>query len=88
MRWGIQVGAFAKEAQALSAAKSVASKLPSLMTNGHIAVVPLKKRNGRVLHRARIHGLTQREAYRACKVLKDCLQVRLDDSLEVASAAR
>ncbi len=86
--WGIQVGAFAKQSQARSAAENVASKLPSLMTNGRIAVVPLQKRNGRTLHRARIHGLTQRQAYRACKLLKDCLQVRLADPLEVASAAR
>jgi len=86
--WGIQVGAFARQAQALRAAKQVAIKLPSLMTNGRIAVVPLKKRNGRLLHRARIHGITKRQAYRACKLLKDCLEVRLNGPLEVASAAR
>ena len=84
--WGIQVGAFARRTQALRAANKVAGRLPHLMDDGRVRIVPLKKRSGRILYRARIYGITKREAYRACKVLKDCLEVRTNEPLEVAQA--
>ena len=87
-RWGIQVGAFSRYSQALAAAKTSAKKLPVLMEHGYIEVVPLKQRSGKVLHRARIYGFSKGQAYLACKKFRDCLEIRLEDPMEVASTTR
>lgn len=87
-RWGIQVGAFSRYSQALAAAKASATKLPVLMKQGYIEVVPLKQRSGKILHRARIYGFSKGQAYLACKKFRDCLEIRLEDPMEVASTER
>ena len=86
--WAIQVGAFAQSNQAYEAARRAIEIAPSLLTEGAIKVVPLKKRNGRVLHRARIRGITKKQAYRACRFIErrkgQCMEIRMRDSVEVA----
>jgi len=87
-RWGIQVGAFARYSQAYEAARRAIEIAPSLLMEGTIKVVPLKKRNGRTLHRARIKGISQTQALRACDFLKkrdaQCMKISMRDDYRVA----
>jgi D-alanyl-D-alanine carboxypeptidase len=87
-RWAIQVGAFARYAQAYEAARRAVEIAPSLLTEGAIKVVPLKKRNGRTLHRARIRGITKNQAYRACRYIEkrkgQCMEIRMRKGFSVA----
>ena len=91
-RWGIQVGAYARYSQAYDAARRAIEVAPRLLRNGTIKVVPLKKRNGKVLHRARIKGISQKQATLACKFLKKrkahCMKIRMRDGYRVASFER
>ncbi len=88
-RWGIQVGAFAQSEQAENMATKARKTVPSLLDGGIVSIVPLTKKNGKVLHRARVYGLSKREAYRACKLLErrhiPCMELRGPDSLEMAA---
>lgn len=90
--WGVQVGAFRKYDVALSEALRATDTLPKLLNENGIHIAPLKKRNGRKLHRARIYGLTKREAFRACKLLErrkfPCLELRAPANLELAELPR
>ena len=80
-RWGIQVGAYMRYSPAYEIAAKVVEMLPRLLENGTIKVVPLKIRNRRPVYRARILGLSKKQAYRACRILKkrkmDCMEMRL-----------
>ena len=80
-QWGIQVGAYMRYSPAYERAVTVVERLPGLLENGTIKVVPLKIRNRRPVYRARILGLSKRQAYRACRILKkrkmDCMEMRL-----------
>jgi len=91
-RWGIQVGAFAKKRQARNMAVKAVATLPALLEDGVTRIVPLRKRNGRVLHRARVYGLSKREAYRACKLLErrrmPCMELRTPKAMELAELSR
>ena len=87
-RWGIQVGAFARHSQAYEAARRAIEIAPSLLMEGTIKVVPLKQRNGRTLHRARIKGISRTQANRACIFLKkrkaQCMKIRMREGYRVA----
>jgi len=76
--WGIQVGAYKKYGQAYTRATKVFSKFPRYLKSGTVEVSELSKRNRRSLYRARIAGISKRQAYRACKVLErrriDCME--------------
>ena len=91
-RWGIQVGAFARYKQAYEAASKAIEKAPSLLMDATIKVVPLKKRNGRTLHRARLKGLSKGQASRACALIKkrkgDCMKIKMRDGYRIASYVR
>lgn len=91
-RWGVQVGAFARYTQAYEAARRAVEIAPSYLLNGNIKVVPLKKRNGRTLHRARIKGISKTQASRACAFLKkrkaQCMKIRMPDGYRVAANTR
>ncbi len=80
-QWGIQVGAYMRYSPAYEMAAKVIERLPRLLENGTIKVVPLKIRNRRPVYRARILGLSKKQAYRACRILKkrkmDCMEMRL-----------
>lgn len=88
-QWAIQVGAYKQYGPAYRIAVKVVAKLPDLLGDGTIKVVPLKKRNGLILYRARILGLAKKQAYKACRILKqrrmDCMEVRLK-GVQVASS--
>ncbi len=66
--WGIQVGAFAKFAQARRAADIAADKLPAL--NASIEIQAVNK-SGRTLYRARLMGVTRGDAQSSCGALQD-----------------
>ncbi|CCQ74285.1 Putative D-alanyl-D-alanine carboxypeptidase. Putative beta-lactamase-type transpeptidase fold [Magnetospira sp. QH-2] len=89
-QWGIQVGAYAKHEPARKVAAKAVKKAPSLLSKGRITVVPLRKRSGKVLYRARIVGLDKRTAYAACRTLKrgkmDCMELKVKTGVQVAEA--
>lgn len=86
--WGIQVGAFAKAGDARTVAEKSKGLLPVILGDGVVRVVPLKRKTRADLFRARIHGIERRNAYRACKLLKNrgfqCLEVRVTEPVQVA----
>ena len=88
-RWGIQVGAYAKQKQAFNAATKAVAMIPSLLENGRVNIVPLKRKKGRPLHRARIVDLTKKQAYQTCRYLKkrnqQCMELTVKRPVEVAS---
>ena len=91
-RWGIQVGAYAQYSRAYDAARKAIEVAPRQLRNGTIKVVPLKKRNGKTLHRARIKGISQKQATLACRFLKKkkahCMKIRMRDGYRVAANNR
>jgi D-alanyl-D-alanine carboxypeptidase len=88
--WGIQTGAYSKQSQASDVAHRVSTIVPLLLNTGFVTVVPLVKKNGRILYRSRLHRIPKKQAYRACRILKtkriNCLVVRLPVSQQVAQA--
>lgn len=82
--WAVQVGAFSQVSQAQRAAEKAIGKVPSYLADGQVRIVPLKKRNGSILHRARIVGISKRDAYRTCRVLRDCMELKTEINAEVA----
>jgi D-alanyl-D-alanine carboxypeptidase len=83
--WAVQVGAFSRKNQAQAAAAQAVGKASKYLAHGQVKIVPLKKRSGKILHRARIVGITKREAYRSCRVLRDCMELRTKYGPELAS---
>ena len=90
LAWGIQVGAFAKYSHAHRIASEAAAIVPNLLETGQVVVVPLDKKSGKRLYRSRIHGITRKQAYQACKVLEkrkhQCMELRVPADLQVAQA--
>lgn len=84
--WGVQVGAFSREDQARAAAEAALKKASQYLQSGQIKIVPLQKRNGTVLHRARVVGISKGDAFKTCKLLKDCME--LQDNLPPELASR
>lgn len=84
--WAVQVGAFKKVSQARNAAEKAIDKVSRYLSDGHIHIEPLKKRNGRTLHRARIIGISKRAAFRTCRILKDCMELKAPPPPELAAA--
>ncbi len=86
--WGIQVGAFSKEIQASEVAHDTAAIVSKLLETGFVTVVPLVKKNGKILYRSRIHRIPKKQAYKACRILEvkgtNCMVVRLPVSQQVA----
>lgn len=87
--WTVQVGAFARQTQAYEAAQTAVDYAPDLLKKGQIKIVPIKRRNGKMLHRARIIGITKRQAYNACRSLKkkrmNCMEISGKKAWQVAS---
>ena len=88
--WGVQVGAYFTHAPAYAAAKKAVARAPSYLEDGVIAVVPLKRKKRRPVYRARILGISKKEAYRACRVLKrrkmHCMELRMKPGTQMAAA--
>jgi len=85
--WAVQVGAFSQVSQAQAAAEKAIDKAPRYLGDGLVRIVPLKKRNGAVLHRARIVGISKRDAYRTCRILRDCMELKTPVNAELAQRA-
>ena len=89
-RWGVQVGAYNRYAQARESAHIAMDLATKYLGAGVIQIVPLKTRRGRILYRSRIHGLGKRTAYAACRILerknRPCMELRIKDGVEFASA--
>lgn len=83
--WAVQVGAFSKKHQALAAAEKAVGKASRYLADGQIQIVPLTKRSGKVLHRARIVAISKRDAYRSCRILRDCMELRTTYQPELAA---
>ena len=81
--WGVQVGVYPRRASALATAKAALGKAPKALSEGTIAVVPLKGRKG-PLYRARIVGLEKQQAEAACRTLKgakaQCMVLRMGEA--------
>jgi hypothetical protein len=77
--WGVQVGVYPRRDAALATAKAALGKARTL-SDGTVAVVPLKGRKG-PLYRARIVGLGKSQAEAACRALKvakaQCMVLRM-----------
>jgi len=64
--WGVQVGAFLKEAEAEAQISSISGL--HILTKAKVNISPLT-RNGQTLYRARFDGLSVKDAQAACKSL-------------------
>lgn len=77
-QWGIQVGAFSRFATAHLAATRAARNAPRLLSHGKVTIDPAGQGASRV-YRARLMGLSEIRARKACEVLAakefDCLTI-------------
>lgn len=92
VEWGIQVGAYKTTKPARSIAQKAINKAPDLLMDGYIKIVPLTKGVRTRVFRARILGLSKKQAYRACRVLKadkiNCMELRVKKGLrQIADAS-
>ena len=85
-QWGIQVGAYKTYSPAYAIAVKAQAQAPAYLEDGRIKVVSNGKR--RPLYRARILGLSKRQAYRACRLLErrkmSCMELR--ERIQLAQA--
>lgn len=83
--FGIQVGAFAKQAAARTAANRATQAVPELLGEARIVVDTQRTENGGVLYRARVIGLSKPTAEEACRNLQesrtDCLVLKTGSNL-------
>jgi len=73
-KWAVQIGAFDNQSSAGSALRTARKKLPIGFENTTMMAVPLKTATGTIF-RARLGGMTQVEANRACQYFKECIPV-------------
>jgi D-alanyl-D-alanine carboxypeptidase len=87
--WGIQVGAFNSYEPALKAANRASKKVASLVKTAQVVVDETAK-GKTTLYRARLIGLSKKNAQAACKKLKakaiDCLVFQTDVTLAMNAA--
>lgn len=78
-QWAIQVGVYNQYQPAYDIARKIAEKFPDILQGGSVAVAPLTKNNRKPMYRARIQGLSKKQAQQACYNLKrrdiDCMEV-------------
>lgn len=72
--WAIQIGAFNSEATARAHAQSLQGDTGLPLADTQITVSPLAQASGKVLHRARLSGLTAGHAQSVCKTLASAAQ--------------
>ncbi|HIJ37395.1 MAG TPA: D-alanyl-D-alanine carboxypeptidase [Rhodospirillaceae bacterium] len=66
--WGIQLGAFSKQAKAQQVAQTAVNRLGTLVSDGEISITHSKKGRHHG-YRARIIGLAEEDAHQACRRL-------------------
>ncbi|MFQ6016602.1 MAG: D-alanyl-D-alanine carboxypeptidase family protein [Kiloniellaceae bacterium] len=88
--WGIQVGAYYRFAPAQRAALDAAQRVPELLSKTRVKITHIKGRRGRI-YRARLVGLSEARARKACRRLVaariDCLVVQVKTALAAKEAA-
>ena len=88
--WAVQVGAYRQFGPAYDIARRAIDLAPNLLSAGRIKVVPLVRKRGSPVYRARIAGLSRGQATSACRVLEqknmDCLRISMPDPAQLASA--
>ena len=86
--WAVQIGAFGRMAPAHLAATQAKGKLPKTLKGAKVAVVQSEE-DGSTLYRARLIGLSEKQARSACRQFKDrgidCLTVSPDQTLSPAA---
>lgn len=87
--WGIQVGAFSEFEPAQRVARTAAEKAAGLLRDARVVVLE-RTNDSRRLFRARIIGLTEKDARAACRVLESkkmpCLVVQLENPMTLSKA--
>ncbi|MEG3617611.1 D-alanyl-D-alanine carboxypeptidase family protein [Magnetovibrio sp. PR-2] len=88
--WGVQIGAYKTYEPAYAIAVRAMGLAPSYLSKGDVHVEPLRKKNGKVLYRGRVLGISKTQAYRACKFLKKkkkmgCMPLTTSSPSELAS---
>lgn len=87
--WGVQVGAFYGYKPAKKAAESAMARLPKLLSNTDLAITHVRGERGRI-YRARLFGMTEDRARKACKRLTalktDCLVVQSRNRVHLAQS--
>jgi D-alanyl-D-alanine carboxypeptidase len=73
-RWSIQVGSFRSIAGSQRAIDEANAALGALIAHAQPEILPLKTRKG-TIYRARLSGVDQQTATRACRALNDCLPI-------------
>lgn len=88
--WGVQVGAYGQYNPAYESAQKAVGIASKYLDQGMIKVVPLERRQKAPLYRARILGISKKEAYRACRMLErkrmPCMELRITDDMQLAFA--
>ncbi len=82
--WGMQVGAFYQQKQAIAAAKKVANIYFGADFNTQIRADKSKTKKGRTIYTAVVGGLTKHNAYEACVNYKKCFILKPKKSSELA----
>ena len=86
--WGVQVGAFSQEGPARAALTSAQKLAPKLLQSAQLFIERARP-DQKPLYRARLLGLSEKEARRACETLKTkkmaCVPVPPDAIVSVAS---
>jgi len=86
--WGVQVGAFRAFSPAHRAVTQAAGAAPDLLLRTRVDIAKVRH-SGRTLYRARLVGLEEARARRACQALKrlalDCIVVGPGDGVNLAS---
>ena len=67
--WGIQVGAYEDQREALVAASNAVSLVPELLQQAKVHTTDRQKAQGKLLHRARLAQMTEFQARQACQML-------------------
>lgn len=76
--WAVQVGAFASHQAGMDALKAAHEKLPQSMTTSSTYIIAPLMTNRGIIYRARMGGLSQSQADKACKALRgNCLVLAL-----------
>ncbi len=68
LQWGVQVGAYRKSASARQSGDAAAHMMMGLSAPTTVSVIEVENQ-GRTLHRARVVGMSQDDAWRACAQL-------------------
>jgi D-alanyl-D-alanine carboxypeptidase len=87
--YGIQVGAYSKYNAAQKAAQTATKSEAELLADARIIIDTQKMNNGGKVYRARVAGLSKRDAQTACSNLKakrtDCLVLKIDPTLAMGN---